>query len=96
MSNTQTIKHNIRGYHVDLYAVPGNAPHGFEVTRDDTTNISGYYSTGCLQIEHGELVDYDGVMCLPLCVADALASIGVIVDDNCLSDAAAAERAARE
>lgn len=71
---------------VDLYT-KGNeyTPHGWEATKDDTTDEGGYFSTGGLRIVNNELEDYDGVFCLPKCVCAILRALGLTVSDDCLT-----------
>lgn len=68
---------------VDLYYHEGARwPHGFELTAEHTTNISGPFATGSLYIrEDGELLDFDGVFDLPLAVRAVLQGLGVTFDE---------------
>lgn len=77
-----------REFTIDLYALPGMPPHGWEATQPNTTNAGEYYSTGGLSIvpTTGELEDFDGVFFLPRCVAVVLRSLGFIVSNDCLAD----------
>lgn len=72
---------------VDLYAKDGATanPHGWEATKEDATNVSGYYSTGGLRIVSGQLDDMDGVSFLPKCVCTVLRALGVKVSDDYLA-----------
>lgn len=67
---------------VDLYT-KGNhqTPHGWEATKANTTDQSGYFSTGGLRITNNELDDYDGVYSLPKCVCAVLRALGFKVED---------------
>jgi hypothetical protein len=73
---TKTVQ--IGDIRVDLYQQIGcPVPHGFEATKTNTTNTSGYYRTGGLIFQGKELVDYDGVSELPAAVIAALEQIGL-------------------
>jgi hypothetical protein len=77
--DVQTVSVTVGAYLVDLYrrAQSGASFHGFEATKADTTNTSGYYRTGGLTIIDGSVRDYDGVFELPSCVVAALTQHGV-------------------
>lgn len=63
---------------VDLYYQVGcSVPHGFEATKANTTNVSGYFRTGGLVFQGKSLVDYDGVSELPHAVKEALTQQGL-------------------
>ena len=66
-----------RVYEVDIYCRDTNAPHGWEATMPQNDD---YYTSGMLIIESGELVDYDGVAELPMCVTLVLRALGWTVD----------------
>lgn len=72
----RTITVKIGDVFVDLYQQIGcDVPHGFEATKANTTNTSGYYRTGGLTFVGRELVDYDGCFELPAAVIAALESL---------------------
>jgi hypothetical protein len=68
---TKTIR--VGSVNVQLWWHQGaRAPHAFECTHDNTTNVSGYHRVGGLTFNGIELVDYDGVSELPKAVCVAL------------------------
>jgi hypothetical protein len=75
--NIETVSVTVGAFLVDLYRKHGEAFHGFEATKANTTNTSGYYRTGGLWIEDNAVIDYDGVFELPACVVTALQSQGI-------------------
>ncbi len=74
-----------KAYLIDLYRKADSAPHGWEATQADTTNESGYYSSGGLSFHGVTCEDYDGVSFMPRCVCAVLRSLGYLVSDNCLA-----------
>lgn len=59
----------------------GCFPCGWEATKEDTTNETGYFNTGGLWWKDKKLIDYDGVFELPLPVKEALKSLGYDISE---------------
>jgi hypothetical protein len=78
MKNITSTNHKVGKYEVSLSFQHGKwSPHAFEISTEETTNLSGYYAEGGLEIDKNKIVTgYDGVYSLPLPVALVLADLG--------------------
>mgnify|MGYP003344977479 CR=1 FL=1 len=48
---------------------------------DIETGGDEWYAEGCLRFEDKELIDYDGVFSLPVCILDELKALGYNVEN---------------